>query len=322
MRAIQFVGPRQVALRHDVPVPSIGEGEALVHCSHVALCGSNMGPYLGEGAWAGTRWPAAPGWTGHENVGTIVQSRCPEWSEGTEVLAVPRGYDGFTEYIASRQGGLAKLPDHAPDRGIYVAAQPLATVLHALSRVPPPAGQTWAVLGQGPIGLIFTHLLSRMGAARIFAADPVATRLDWAVRLGATDTVDVSRQDVVQTVRELTDGAMVDVSVEASGNSEAIAAATRLPRRYGKLLPFGVSHHNTEAVPWLHINRQCIEIVGSNGVGGPKFLRAAVDLMARGAADLGCLITPRLPWHEAAQAFDMYAHPAAHPAALKVTLAW
>ena len=49
MRAIQVVKPRKIVMMDDAPMPEPAEGEVLVKCSHVALCGSNMGPYTGLG---------------------------------------------------------------------------------------------------------------------------------------------------------------------------------------------------------------------------------------------------------------------------------
>lgn len=82
MRAIQIVEPRKIAMLDDAPKPEPGEGEVLVRCSHVALCGSNMGQYTGEGLWADIDFPNPVGWAGHENIGVIVESRCEGWEEG------------------------------------------------------------------------------------------------------------------------------------------------------------------------------------------------------------------------------------------------
>ncbi len=69
MRAILFEASRKIHLLDDVPNPKISDGEVLVRCSHVALCGTNMGPYTGDGLWANVPWPPPPGWLGHENIG-------------------------------------------------------------------------------------------------------------------------------------------------------------------------------------------------------------------------------------------------------------
>ena len=76
MRAIDFVGPGEVVLVDDAPQPEPADGEVLVKCSHVALCGTNMGPYLFDGRW-GAEMPRTPGWLGHENVGTVALSSQP-----------------------------------------------------------------------------------------------------------------------------------------------------------------------------------------------------------------------------------------------------
>ena len=110
MRAIEFLGPSQVRVRDDVPTPEPKEGEVLVQCRFVALCGTNMGPYLYAGRWANPDISRPPGWLGHENVGVVVKSRAAGWEEGTLVLAHPDDYNGFVEYMRSKPAGLARFP--------------------------------------------------------------------------------------------------------------------------------------------------------------------------------------------------------------------
>jgi len=166
---------------------------------------------------------------------------------GAWVLAHPEDYNGFAEFIVSRPAGLARLPKDAPDHAALVVAQPLATVLRAMERAGTVINQRCAVVGQGPMGLIFTYLLARMGARQIIGIDPVVWRLRWSKRFGATDVVDASRRDVVEAVRELTDGEMVDFCVEAVGHPDALSTTAYLPRRLGRLFVFGVPHHETQS---------------------------------------------------------------------------
>ena len=100
MRAIHIAAPREIAFL-DAPTPEPDDGQVLVRCSHVALCGSNMGQYTGEGVWGDLDYPNPTGWAGHENIGTIVESRCDGWEPGQLVLAQPDGYFGFAEYIVA-----------------------------------------------------------------------------------------------------------------------------------------------------------------------------------------------------------------------------
>lgn len=320
MRAIFFEAPRRVRLIDDAPRPQPGDGEVLVRCSHIALCGTNMGPYLGDGRWGEIEWPPPPGWLGHENIGTVVQSNLPDWPEGTRVLAHPDDYNGFAEYIVSKAGGLARLPSDAPDPAALVVAQPLATVLRALVRTGPVIKQRCAVVGQGPMGLIFVHLLGRMGASQVIGIDKVPWRLDWSRRFGATHVVDASQEDVVERVKELTDGEMVDFCVEAVGHPDALMTSAYLPRRQGRLYVFGVPHHDTQEFPWFHTVANETEIITSMGPECMEYFQTAVDMIVQGRTDLVEMVRPRLPWEKAPEAFEMYANPAQAEGSLKLTL--
>jgi L-iditol 2-dehydrogenase len=320
MRAIEFVGPRKIVLRDDVPVPKAKEGELVVQCSHVALCGTNMGPYLHDGRWAARDIPRPIGWFGHENIGRIVQSRAKGWKEGTLVLADPDDRNGFTEYIRAKPYGLARLPENLPDVAAMIVAQPLATVLRAMARTGPVINQTCAVVGQGPIGLIFTHLLGRMGASRVIAIDRVGWRLNWSRRFGATDLIDASQVDVIEAVRELTGGKMVDFCVEAVGRTETQAMAAHLPRRQGRLYVFGVPHHDQQEFPWFFTVGNETEIIASMGPECREYFQTAVDMVTQGRVDLTAMVTPRMPWEQAAKAFEMYADPEHAEDSLKLTL--
>ena len=168
-------------------------------------------------------------------------------------LAHPDDYNGFAEFIRSKPAGLARLPDDLPDLAAMVVAQPLATVLRAMARTGPVINQRCAVVGQGPMGLIFTHLLGRMGASQVIGIDRVAWRLPWARRFGATDgDRRLAGRRRRGRARTLTGGKMVDFCVEAVGHPDALDMAARLPRRQGRLYVFGVPHHESQPFPWFH----------------------------------------------------------------------
>ncbi len=320
MRAIEFLGPRKIRLRDDVPLPEPEPGEVLVQCRYVALCGTNMGPYLYDGRWANPAILRPPGWLGHENLGVVVRSRAAQWPEGTSVLAHPEDYNGFAEYVRSKPAGLARLPEGLADPAALVIAQPLATVLRAMARTGPVVNQRCAVVGQGPMGLIFTHLLRRMGAGQVIGIDRVAWRLRWATRLGATAVIDASREKVVEAVREQTAGKMADFCVEAVGQPESLDTASRLPRRQGRLLVFGVPHHESPPFPWYDTTGNETEIITSRGPECMEYFQTAVNMVVEGHVDLAAIVRPRMPWANAAEAFEMYANPDQAEDSLKLTL--
>jgi threonine dehydrogenase-like Zn-dependent dehydrogenase len=320
MRAIQFVAPHRLQLLDDHPVPEPGPGEVLVRCTHVGLCGSDMGPYSGEGRWGAGPWPVPVGQPGHENVGIIVQSRAAGWEEGTAVLAQAHNHCGFAEFIAARPEAMARLPPGVTDLAPYLLAQPLATVLRAFSKTEPVINQRCAVVGLGPIGLLFTAMLRRLGAREVIGIDRIAWRLGWATRLGASSIINATADDPVEAVRTMTGGEMVDLCVEAATTADALCTAAFLLRREGRLCAFGVPRHSTQQFPWLQALTNELRFVTSHGAGCRRFFQVAVDIMAAEAGGLDQILTPRIPWERAAEAFAMYADPAAHVDSLKVTL--
>jgi threonine dehydrogenase-like Zn-dependent dehydrogenase len=181
---------------------------------------------------------------------------------------------------------------------------------------------------------MFTHMISRMGASQVIGIDLVPWRLKWSRRLGASDIVDASQENVVEAVRELTGGAMIDYCVEAANTPDALSTAALLLRRQGRLCVFGVPHHDVQSFPWRHATANEAEIqsfpwrhataneaeiITSRGGNWADYQPTAIDLVAHDA-DLQALVTPWLPWEQAAQAFEMYAYPAQHEGSLKVVL--
>ena len=319
MRAIQIVGPRKIAMLDDAPKPEPAEGEVLVRCTHVGLCGSNISQYMGTGLWGDGEFPNPVGWSGHENIGIIAESRCDQWEEGALVLANPEGPHGFAEYLIARPPGIARLPQDAPDPAALVVAQPLATVLRALTRTGDVIDRTCAVIGQGPMGLIWTHVLGLMGASNVIAADPLGWRLEWAKRYGADHIIEACDDDIVTAVKELTDGEMVDFAVEAVGYVDSLKAAAHLPRHGGRLLVFGVPHYQLQQFPWYHVFREEIQINTSVGRECGEFFQAATDMVLDDRASaLTEMVMPRMPWDKAPEAFEMYAERAR--GSLKLTL--
>ena len=318
MRAIHIAAPRKIEFL-DAPVPQPKDGEVLVKCSHVALCGSNMGQYTGVGVWADLNFPNPVGWAGHENIGTIVESRAKDWTPGTLVLAQPEGYYGFAEYIVARPPGVAWLPQNPPDVAALIVAQPLSTILRAMTQTENVVNQRCAVIGTGPMGLIWTHVLHHFGAAQVIAVDLLAWRLEWAKRFGAQVVIDASKENVVQAVKDLTKGERLDFVATAASSVESLTTAAYLLKRGGRLFAFGMPDYNDQKFPWYATFRNETKIITSVGPECSAFFQTAADMVVDGRAnDLGAMVTPRMPWDRAAEAFEMYANCA--EGSLKLTL--
>src|ERR1700761_8733664 len=207
----------------DVPMPSLADGEILVRTASASVCGSALHVVFG----GEPAQPAAPGFPGHESVGTVTESRCPGFEPGDRVLTVPFAADGrcLAQYQAIPGAACVRLPDTVPLSHLLMAQQ-LGTVVYAL-RVHPldVVGKDAAVIGQGSAGAFFTFLLKRAGAARVLVSDKSPARLAYSRKLGADLAVDAGTGDAGPgdfraAVLEATGGRGADVVVEAVGSRE------------------------------------------------------------------------------------------------------
>jgi L-iditol 2-dehydrogenase len=285
MKAIQIIKPRQISLLYDVPIPNPSEDEVLIKNQYVGLCGSDMGVYRGEGVWKKYDYPAPAGWMGHENIGIVVESNCKTLDPGTVVLAMPEGYFGYAEYFVAKNNSIVQIPLDKFEKHLFIIAQPLATILRAMSCVGSVINKNCAVVGQGPIGLIFTNLLRVMGARRVIAIDPLYYRLDLAKNIGATHATSGVQQDLISWVKDITYGEMIDFCVEAVGASDALSTAAYIVRRGGQLLIFGVPVLQTQQFPVQHVFRNEINITSSVGPESSSYFEMAVDLISGGGLD-------------------------------------
>ena len=92
-------------------------------------------------------------------------------------------------------------------------------------------------MGQGPMGLLFTHLVSNLGAKTIIATDLVDFRLEAAKQMRATHTVNAAEVDPVAAVEQITDGRMADLVFEVVGHqTETINQCMDMVKRDGTIL--------------------------------------------------------------------------------------
>lgn len=241
MWAQQLVAPRQFASA-EVPVPSPGEladGEVLLRVLAGGICGSDLPIFLGlhtlyhgpEGAEG-----LVPGAPMHEVVGEVVASRDRRHAEGDRVVGWASRLNGLAEFTVSTGDGLATYDASlTPERAVVL--QPLACVLYVAEQLPDLAGCRVAVLGQGPMGLLFNHVLRSAGALALVGVDRI-DRSRPARRFGADELVHMhsSRWAV-----SLSDDERPDVVVEAIGhNVSSLDDAIRAVRPCGRVYYFGV----------------------------------------------------------------------------------
>ena len=178
-----------------------------------------------------------------------------------------------------------------------------AAVLNA--RVEP--GSTVAVVGCGGVGLNVIQGARLMNASRIIAVDVGEGQLEFAMKFGATDTVNASHQDAVARVRELTGGLGADYTFEVFGSSETVEAAYAMARKGGTLVVVGIAPIGDAAgIDLVSLVRAEKSIRGSYygsarcHVDMPKI----VDLYLSGRLDIDDLITRRYSLDQINQAYE------------------
>lgn len=173
--------------------------------------------------------------------------RLENYGNSLTCAEAPHLFGGWAEYLYVRPGTpVFKVPDELPT-GVAVLTE-LFAVTHSLdlaSKMPRPggyrAGDTVAVVGVGPVGVVHVAKAALLGASRVIAIDPFGPRVDLGRLLGATDTL-VAGGDhpgVAEFVNDVTDGRGVDVVVDATGHPASFGPALDLLRDGGTLIEVG-----------------------------------------------------------------------------------
>lgn len=339
MKAIVMHGPRDYRLE-EVARPVAGPGEIVIRPGAVGICGSDIKCYTGAGLFWGD--DGAPGYVeghpiaGHEFAGVVESlgegsaekygvgvgdtvvaeqilpcGRCRFCQEGSYWMCEPNEIFGFKQGRA--EGGMAEyalLPANAivhrvdprlsPVEAAYL--EPLSCAIHAVDRGGITEGDTVVIAGVGSIGLCMLQWARHYRPARVIAVGTRPTRLELAKRLGADVVVNVREEDVVQVVRDLTDGYGADVVIEATGGQDGPQQALEMVRKMGTIVAFS-SIKDKVLVNWNLVGDQKeLTIRGSHL--GPGCYPKAIQAIADGTVDVASLVTAQYSMKEFDQAID------------------
>ena len=276
-------------------------GKVLVHTAMVSICGSDWPQVLGH--HPEEEYPKDPGWPGHEITGIVEESDTPEFQPGDRVLDV--GYEGgFREYKVRDANQLVKLPADRPLQE-FLMSQPLGVVLHGSQRLPNPLGKRVAVIGQGAIGLFFTAVVRMQGAREVITLDLEDGRLAAGQKMGATRTINTSKDDPVESVLSLTGGQGADIVIEAVGQEFTFNLAAPLVREHGFILFFGLPKKNPMLFDFWTFLWQKEATITNSSRGYPPDFTLARDLIASRQIDVGPVLTHTLGIAEVQRAFEL-----------------
>ena len=309
MKAAQIVSHRKFDIV-DVDTPDISsepQGTVLVKSYQSAICGSDMP--LFDLKYPEGSYPLSLGRSIHECIGTIASSNSNRFDVGDMVLSIPREF-GLSEYFVSNESVTVPLPDksiHSYEMDHILMSQPLGTVIWACRKLGNLLHQDTVIVGQGPMGLLFSHMLSNLGVSTIIAVDQLDYRLSISKQMRATHVINSKKENPVEIVKDITKGKMADLVVEMVGHqTETINDCLDLVKRGGTILAFGVPDDNNYNFRYGDFFRQNIHLISTVGPEELKDYPLAMDFIVQGRINVSPIITHHLPFTEVQCGFDLF----------------
>jgi len=315
--------------------PQVGPDDLLIRSIACGICSGDIMP------WYLKR--KAPLVLGHEPVGIVEQAGAAvrEFKAGDRVFVhhhapcfqcaacrrgeyvqcatwratniVPGGMAEFFLVSAANQRDTLRLPDSIGDAdGVLI--EPAACVVKSLKRSGLKKGESILIIGLGIMGMMHVKMARDLGAGTIIGADLFHSRAQRAIELGADRGIVVEGDNLVEQVREITNGAMADVVIVGPGTSKAIAAGIAAAGKGATVVQFTSTPPEDELLIKPHdLYFNETRLVPSYSC-GPDETREALSLVDRGVINAAELVTHRFPLAQITEAFAT----AQKPEALKV----
>lgn len=273
MLVAQLIAPKEFRLTEQ-NIEGPGPGEVQVRANAVGICGSDVHSYS-EGAVGDTpcEFPMV---LGHEPAGTVVKtgSGVTGWAPGDRAALEPALYcyhcefcrtghhnvcenirflsnpgtpGFFREFVNLPVANLCAIPSEL-SLELATLVEPLAVAMHSMKFAAIQPGETVAVFGAGPIGLLTLACLKVAGAGRIWAVEPVAHRRELAKHMGADVVVDPNQVDAASQIHADTAKRGVDCAIDCATKEHTTNQAIRAVRNAGRVVITGI--HSAPLVPF------------------------------------------------------------------------
>lgn len=327
MEALVLEETRKLVLREVDVDEELGPHDARIAIHTVGICGSDVHYY--EHGRIGPFVVEEPMVLGHEASGTVVEigSEVERLKAGDRVCMEPGipdpnsratrlgmyNLDPAVRFWATPpiHGVLRPTVVHPANFTFRVPAnvslaeaamvEPLAVGMHAANKAQIKPGDVGVVLGAGPIGMVTALSALAGGCSEIIITDVVQPKLDLAATLGPIVPVNVSEDDLVAVVNELTDGWGADVIFECSGNEQAAAGVFEPLCPGGTVVYVGMP---SEPIAYDVVAAQIKEARVEHVFRYAHVYPRALALMGSGQIDVKPLITDKFDFQESIEAFD------------------
>ena len=329
MKAVYMKEPWSIEVK-DIMQRKPEKNEALLAIKAAGICGSDIGAFRGTNGLV-----SYPRIIGHELAGEIIS--IPEdnpkgLKKGDKVVVDPYLYCGKCYPCSIGRtnccndlhvlgvhvdGGMAETFAHPADMLVkapedmswemMACAEPLTIALHGIHRLGLKAGEHIAISGAGTIGLL-TALAAIAYRAEPILIDLVEERLEFAKKLGVKYTIDLKKDDLMEKIKEYTDGRLCECVMEASGANSAIRSSLDIVCHAGRVVFTGWPNKET-SIPTDMITRKEIDIRGARTSAGE--FEEALALIHDKKIPMEQVVTKVVPVDEAADVLrDIEANPA------------
>ena len=316
----------------DVPMPEIGDDDALMRVEAVSICGSDV--RIVHHGNPRVQMPAIPG---HETAGVIAQvgknvkrvkvgdrvalgadvpcGQCHWCRNGLGnncAINYAIGYQipgAFAEFMKLPRLVLEEGPVSTFSDGLKfeeaALAEPLACAINGLELVNMSLGKTVVIFGLGPIGCMMIDLARVMGATKVIGIQRSKLRMEIAKQYGADVYVNSSEEDVVARCREETGGEGPDVVITTSGSVEVHEQSIEMVAHRGYVNLFGGLGKDIRPMSVLSnvIHYKECFVTGSHG-STPRQHSLALQLLERGMVRVKPIITHHYPLTQIGEAFQ------------------
>lgn len=327
MRAVKWFGPRDMRLVEE-PLPEPAPGQVLLRVESTGVCGSDM-HYYAEGR-IGSQIVEPPLILGHEFAGIVerVDDDAYEHLMGKRVAVEPGIPCGECEWCRKGRYNICRSMRFPGGPGVngslcdYVAVpaamcfevagsfsadtaammEPLAVAVHAieLARVEP--GETAAVLGLGPVGLLTAQVSKTAGISTVYGTDLHAYRVEASRQFGV-DHAHVANDEAVSAILDETGGRGVDIVFDCARSADTPSIACNVARQGGRCVMVGISGNDEDLVAVGPARRKELTMVWCR-----RFLfnfPTCLSLVEQGRVDVESMVTHHFPLEQAPKAFDL-----------------
>lgn len=314
--------------------PEPGPEQVLVRVAFCGVCGSDIPRTFVKGTYrfptiighefAGTVERCGPGVTGFAPGDPVAVfpllwcGRCAACEQGKYVQCSDYDYLGsrsdgaFAEFVVAPQRNLLPVPPGVP-LAAAAMTEPAAVALHAVRRAGAIVGQTVAIFGAGPIGLMAAQWARSMGAVKVLLFDILPAKLEMARSLGFSLAFDSRQVDPAPIVAEASGGPGAHVCIEGAGVPATLLQALAAARRGGRVVLLGnpAADVTLPASLLSQLMRREVAVLGtwnsdySLFPGSDDDWRTVLQALADGRLQVEPLITQRVPLSGAFGALKM-----------------